>query len=64
MMPAPFKDAPLRGTEQHQAANFIPAEAGVRPEACEVDGIGRNIVAGEQLLLPGVRIIVEANGTV
>ena len=61
MMPAALKDLPLRCTERQQLAKLIPAETGVRPEAREVNRIGRDIVPIKQLLLPSARIIVDTN---
>lgn len=64
MMPAPLEDLPLRRTRRLQLAKLVPAEAGVRAEAGEVNRIGRNVVPGEQFFLPRALIIVEANEAV
>lgn len=64
MKPAALEDAPLRGAQRQEPTNLVPPEAGIRPEAREVDGIRRNVVPVEQLFLPGARIIVEANAIV
>ena len=61
MMPAPFKDRPLRRAQGHQLTKLIPAEPRVGPQAREVDRIGGDVVTREQLLRPAARIIVDAN---
>jgi hypothetical protein len=64
MMPAPFEDDLLWQAEGQEITNPVPPEPRVRPKAREVDRIEGDVVAGEQLLRPAPRIIVDPDEAV